>query len=101
MPMRENITVKLVGPRDFPRYVLVHEDEYYYGPEGPEEGWGMFHEALWYASLKRATTQSLFLMDLAKLERERVESEQKRHERERRENEWRRLSGEDDNEDDE
>ena len=87
MPMRENISVKLVGPREFPRYVLInHEDKFY---RGPHEGYGMFHEALWYASLKRATTQSLLLRDLAKLDRERRESER------------RRMSGEEENTDDE
>jgi hypothetical protein len=94
MPMPENISVKLVGTRDFPRYVLVHENEYYIGPK---DDWGLFQDARIYASLKRVTTESLFLRDLAKLDRERIESEQKRHE----ENEWRRLSAEEDNEDDE
>ncbi|MDP6850870.1 MAG: hypothetical protein QF524_08030 [Planctomycetota bacterium] len=97
--MRENIEVKLVGTRAFPRYVLVHKKNEYY--IGPKEGWGPFHEALLFANLKRATTESLFLRDLAKLDRERRESERQRHERERRENEWRRLSGEEESEDDE
>jgi hypothetical protein len=98
MPMRENISVKLVGPREFPRYVLIHENEneFYLGPN---DRWGLFHEALLFANLKKATTESLFLRDLAKLDRERLESEQKRHERELRENEWRRLSEEDDEDD--
>ena len=97
--MRENISVKLIGPREFPRYVLVHEDEFYLGPN---DRWGLFDEApLMYASLKRATTESLFLRDLAKLDKERKESEQQRHERERLENQWRRLSENENDEDDE
>lgn len=96
--MREKIELKLVGTHDFPRYVLIHENEFYLGPN---DRWGLFHEALLFANLKRATTESLFLMDLAKLDKERKESERQRHERERLENEWRRLSGEEENEDDE
>jgi hypothetical protein len=96
--MREKIELKLVGTREFPRYVLIHENEFYLGPN---DRWGLFHEALLFANLKRATTESLFLMDLAKLDKERKESERQRHERERLENEWRRLSGEEENEDDE
>ncbi len=84
--MRENISVRLVGPRQFPRYVLVADDEFY---RGPDEGWGRFHEAMWYASLKRASSQSRLLIALAELDEE------------RRESEWRRLNGEEENEDDE
>jgi hypothetical protein len=92
--MREKIELKLVGPQEFPRYVLIFGEEYYYGPN---DRWGLFlHEALLFANLKKATTESLFLRDLAQLDRERLESEQKRHE----ENEWRRMSEEEENEND-
>ena len=78
MSMHENISVKLVGPRQFPRYVLVADGEYY---RGPDEGWGAFHEALWYVSLRRATSQSQFLIALAEFDEE------------RRASEWRRMNG--------
>jgi hypothetical protein len=75
--MRENISVKLVGTHEFPRYVLVHENEneFYLGPN---DQWGLFKDAILFANLKRATTESLFLRDLAKLDRERRESERRR-----------------------
>ena len=79
MPIPEYFSVKLVGTRDFPRYVLVHEDEYYIGFTA---GWGPLCEALIYTSLKRVTTE------LRLLERERLNSE------------WRRMSEEEEHEDD-
>jgi hypothetical protein len=78
MPIPKNISVMLVGTRNFPRYVLVHEDEYYIGFTA---GWGLLCEALIYTSLKRVTTELLLL------ERERLNSE-------------RRMSEEEENEDD-
>jgi hypothetical protein len=78
MPIPENISVKLVGTREFPRYVLVNKDQYYIGFTA---GWGLLCDALIYTSLKRVTTELLLL------------------ERERLNGEW-RMSEEEENEDD-
>jgi hypothetical protein len=80
MPIPENISVQLVGTRDFPRYVLVHNKDNYY--VGFNAGWGPLSEALIYTSLKRITTELLLL------ERERLNSE------------WRRMNDAEKNEDD-
>jgi len=78
MPIPENISIKLVGTLEFPRYVLAHDEDYYIGFNA---GWGPLSEALIYTNLKRITTE-LLLLEGARLR-----------------NEWRRMSKEEDNED--
>jgi len=80
MPIPEYFAVQMVGTRDFPRYVLVHNKDKYY--IGFNAGWGPRSKALTYTNLKKITTELLLL------ERERLNAE------------WRRMSEEEENEDD-
>jgi hypothetical protein len=81
MPIPEYFAVQLVGTRDFPRYVLVHNKDKYY--IGFNAGWGPLCKALIYASLKKITTELLLL------ERERLNAE------------WLRMSEEEEDENNE